>query len=216
MGMPEPSNQKLLVISFDDRLRAQEFLLAVSRLQKDQDLQLHDAVFVQRDANGTSHVTETSDITTGRGALGGGVWGLLLGTLFGGPIGGLIAGAATAGGGALYAKLVDTGIKDATVAQLRTAVPPGRTALALLVSRVSVADLQRELARFSGAELVESDLPPAAVAAVQNALAEANRPAFTDAPASYPPGGGGAPAAAGSAPPADSPPAADSPPPAAV
>ena len=200
--MPEPSPHKLLVISFDDRLRAQEFLLAVSRLQKDQDLQLHDAVFVQRDADGTSHVTETTDITVKRGALGGGVWGLLLGTLFGGPIGGLIGGAATAGGGALYAKLVDTGIKDSTVAQLRTAVPPGRTALALLVSHVSVADLQRELTRFPGAELVESDLPPAAVTAVQNALAEANRTPFTDAPASYPPAGGGASPAAGSPPPA--------------
>jgi uncharacterized membrane protein len=201
MGMSEPSNHKLLVISFDDRLRAQEFLLAVARLQKDQDLQMHDAVFVQRDADGTSHVTETTDITAGRGALGGAVWGLLLGTLFGGPIGGLIAGAATAGGGALYAKLVDTGIKDASVAQLRTAVPPGRTALALLVSHVSVADLQRELTRFPGAELVESDLPPAAVTAVQNALAEANRTPFTDARASYPPAAGGVPPASGGAPP---------------
>ena len=183
VGMPEPSNQKLLVISFDDRLRAQEFLLSAVRLQKSNELQMHDAVFIQRDADGTSHVTETTDVTPGRGALGGGVWGLLLGTLFGGPIGGLIAGAATAGGGALYAKLVDTGIKDSTVAQLRTTVPPGRTGLALLVSHVSVADLQRELARFPGTELVESDLPPAAIAAVQNALAEANRTPFTDAPA---------------------------------
>jgi uncharacterized membrane protein len=120
------------------------------------------------------------------------VWGLLLGTLFGGPIGGLIAGAATAGGGALYAKLVDTGIKDATVAELRTTVPPGRTGLALLVSHVSVADLQRELARFPGAELVESDLPPAAIAAVQNALVEANRTPFTDTP--VPPSSDAAPA----------------------
>jgi uncharacterized membrane protein len=181
--MPEPSNQKLLVISFDDRLRAQEFLLTVARLQKNEDVVMHDAVFVQRDTDGTSRVTETTDVTARRGALGGGVWGLLLGTLFGGPIGGLIAGAATAGGGALYAKLVDTGIKDATIAQLRNVVPPGRTGLALLVSHVSVADLQRELARFPGAELVESDMPPAAIAAVQQALAEANRVPFTDAAA---------------------------------
>jgi uncharacterized membrane protein len=177
--MPEPSNQKLLVISFDDRLKAQEFLLATARLQKDNDLQVHDAVFVQRDADGTSHVTETSDVTLGRGALGGAVWGLLLGTLFGGPIGGVIVGAATAGGGALYAKLRDTGVKDATIEQLRNAVPPGRTAVALLVSHVSVGDLQRELARFPRAELVETDMPPAAVNAVQEALNEANREPFS-------------------------------------
>ena len=58
-------------------------------------------------------------------------------------------------------------------------MPPGRTAVAVLVSHVSVADLQIELARFPQAQLVETDLPPAAVAAVQNALVEANRPPFT-------------------------------------
>jgi uncharacterized membrane protein len=181
-AMSQPDNNKLLVISFDDPLKAQELLLTVVRLQKNHDLQLHDAVIIRRDDDGTSHVVETTDITPGRGALGAGIWGLLFGTLFGGPIGGLIVGAAGAGGGALYAKLVDHGIKDATVHELRTAVPPGRTALALLVSHLSVADLQGELARYPGATLVESDLPPAVVSAVQEALNEANRPRFTDAP----------------------------------
>jgi uncharacterized membrane protein len=185
--MTLPGNQKLLVISFDDPLKAQEFLLVAARLQKNGDLHLHDAVIVRRNADGSSHVTETTDVTPTRGALGGGVWGLLLGTLFAGPLGGLVVGAASAGGGALYARLVDTGIKDATVAELRTAVPPGRTALALLVSHVSLGDLQRELARFPGAALVETDLPDTAVVAVREALAEANRPPFTDAPAWSPP-----------------------------
>jgi uncharacterized membrane protein len=178
--MTQPDNNKLLVISVDDPLKAQELLLSVLRLQKAGHLKMHDAVIVRRDAEGGAHVTETTDITPGRGAVNAGVWGLLLGTLFGGPIGGLIAGAATAGGGALVAKLVDTGIKDSTIADLRSAVPAGRTALALLVSHVSIADLQLELARFPGAQLVESDLPPAALNAVQEALNEANRMKFTD------------------------------------
>lgn len=177
-----PDNSKLLVISFDDALRAQEFLIATARLQRDQELQLHDAVIVNREPDGTSHVRETTDVSPGQASLGAGVWGLLIGTLLGGPIGGLIAGAASAGGGALYAKLVDHGVKDATIAELREAVPPGRTAVALLVSHLSVADLQRELARFPNAQLVETDLPPAAVHAVQEALAEANRQPFTGAP----------------------------------
>lgn len=178
--MPHPpENSRLLVISFDDPLRAQEFLIAVARLQQNDEIQLHDAVVIRRDADGTSHVRETTDVSPGQASIGAGVWGLLLGTLFGGPIGGLVVGAASAGGGALYAKLVDTGVKDATVAELRQAVPPGRTALALLVSHISVADLQRELARFPNAQLVETDLPPAAVSAVQQALIEANRAPFT-------------------------------------
>jgi uncharacterized membrane protein len=179
MSPKPPENSKLLVISFDDPLRAQEFLLAAARMQKHEDLQLHDAVIIRREADGTSHVRETSDLTPSQAGFGAGVWGLLLGTLFGGPIGGLVVGAASAGGGALYARLVDSGVKDATINDLREAVPPGRTALALLVSHVSVAELQRELTRFPNAQLVETDMPPAAVNAVQEALLEANREPFT-------------------------------------
>lgn len=179
MNRTAPEDSKLLVISFDDALRAQEFLLAAARLQSHEEIALHDAVIIQREADGTSHVRETSDVTPGQAGVGAGVWGLLLGTLFGGPIGGLVVGAASAGGGALMAKLVDHGVKDATIAELREAVPPGRTAVALLVSHVSVAALQLELARFPNAQLVETDLPPAAVNAVQEALNEANRQPFT-------------------------------------
>jgi uncharacterized membrane protein len=174
-----PDNSRLLVISFDDALRAQEFLLAVAGLQKRDEIRLHDAVIIQRDQDGGSHVRETTDVTPGQAGVGAGVWGLLLGTLFGGPIGGLVVGAASAGGGALYAKLVDTGVKDETIEELRQTVPPGRTAVALLVSHVSMGDLQRELARFAHASLIETDLPPASVNAVQEALAEANRTPFT-------------------------------------
>ncbi|HEY2271476.1 MAG TPA: DUF1269 domain-containing protein [Jatrophihabitantaceae bacterium] len=179
MPQKPPDNSKLLVISFEDALRAQEFMLAVAGLQHREDIEVHDAVVISRDPEGKSHVRETTDLTPGQAGLGAGVWGLLLGTLFGGPIGGLVVGAASAGGGALFAKLVDTGVKDETIEALRTTVPPGRTAVALLVSHVSVADLQRELTRFPNAELVETDLPDAAVSAVQNALQEANREPFT-------------------------------------
>jgi uncharacterized membrane protein len=178
--MTATDSNKLIVISFADRLTAQEFLLTAARLQKQDELKVHDAVFLTRDGDGTAHVTETTDITPGRAALGAGVWGLLLGTLLAGPLG-LAIGAASAGGGALFAKLRDIGIKDEKIEELRREVPPGRTALALLVSHISVADLQRQLVRFPGATLVETDLPPAAVSAVQYALAEANRDPFSGA-----------------------------------
>ncbi len=169
--MTEPA-QKLLVIGFDDPLKASEFMLAAVRLQRHDLIKLHDAVFIERDASGKAVVRETQDVTPGKGALSGGMWGLLIGTLLGGPIGGLIGGAATAGGGALLGKLIDTGIKDEKIKELRDAVPAGSTALALLVSHVSVADLQRELARFEGATLVQSDLSDAAIHAVRVSLGE--------------------------------------------
>src|SRR5437763_8684509 len=69
--------RKLIVIGFDEPLKANEFLLAAVRLQSRDLLKLHDAVFVARDAEGRSVVRETQDISTGRGALGAGMWGLL-------------------------------------------------------------------------------------------------------------------------------------------
>jgi uncharacterized membrane protein len=174
-----PANSKLLVIAFEDGLRAQEFLLAAAGLQTKQQLTVHDAVIISRAPDGGSHVRETTDITPAHASVGAGVWGLLIGTVLGGPIGGLIGGAGGAGGGALFAKLKDSGIKDETVAALRNAVPPGRTAVALLVSHVSVGDLQRELTRFPNAVLVESDLPAVSITAVQEALNEANREPFS-------------------------------------
>ncbi len=170
--MARPDSRKLLVIGFDDPLKAQEFLLVAVRMQRAGQLSVHDAVFVSRDADGRASVRETTDLSTGRGAMGGAMWGLLIGTLLGGPIGGLVGGAATAGGGALLAKLVDTGIKDEKVRELRENVLPGSTALALLVSHVSLGDLQRELTRFPDATLVESSLSDAAVHAVRAALGE--------------------------------------------
>ncbi|MDX6743057.1 DUF1269 domain-containing protein [Actinocorallia sp. A-T 12471] len=170
--MADEPQHKLLVIGFDDPLKASEFMLTAARMQKNGQLQVHDAVFIERDEDGKSTVRETRDVTPGRGALGAGMWGLLLGTLLGGPVGGLVAGAASAGGGALLGKLIDTGIKDEKIAELREAVPPGSTALALLISHLSLADLQRELARFPGASLVESDLYDAAIHAVRVSLGE--------------------------------------------
>lgn len=170
--MADRDPRKLLVIGFDDPLRANEFLLATVRLQRNGRIQLHDAVFITRERDGRSSVKETTDITTSRGALGGGIWGLLIGTLLGGPLGGMIAGAGGAGSGALLAKLIDTGIKDEKIRELRAAVTPGSSALALLVSHLSLGDLQMELTRFPGASFVESDLSEAAISAVRWALTD--------------------------------------------
>ena len=76
MHKKPPDDSKLLVISFDDPLRAQEFLLATARLQKNGEIQVHDAVVIQREADGTSRVRETTDVTPGQAGVGAGVWGL--------------------------------------------------------------------------------------------------------------------------------------------
>jgi uncharacterized membrane protein len=170
MQTKEPGS--LLVIAFDSALKSREAFLAFQRLQQEHVLLVRDAVFIEKDHAGKVRVIETLDPEPGATAAGGGFWGALVGTLVAGPIGTLVGAAATAGLGALAAKLIDIGIPDATVAELEEATPPGSSALALLLSSVNEDALERELARFSGSKLVRSDLSPMTVQRLRNALAE--------------------------------------------
>lgn len=164
--------RQLVIISFESRLFAQEALMAVTRLESEGQIVLHDAVFVSRGKDGEgSVVEETRDPDTVESAFGGGFWGLLFGTLLAGPVGAVIGAGAGAGAGALAAALIDYGVKDETVKQLRASLPAGRTALALLVSHLQVGAVLAELHRFAGAELVQSDFSPALEAALRESLA---------------------------------------------
>ncbi|HNI33988.1 MAG TPA: DUF1269 domain-containing protein [Microthrixaceae bacterium] len=159
--------QQLAVLSFDSSLKAQEFMTAVARLQEEGKILVQDAVFVTKEPGGRTTVVETTDPGPGSSALTAGAWGLLFGALLAVPIAGLAIGAGT---GALMAKLVDTGVPDDFVQQIREQVKEGWTALALLVSHINRDAVLAELGRFQGAELISGDLSPEAVAAVQAAL----------------------------------------------
>ncbi|MGC4091126.1 MAG: DUF1269 domain-containing protein [Polyangiaceae bacterium] len=160
----------LLVLAFDSSILSREAFLAFQRLQVNGTLQIRDAVFIEKDAAGKVSVIETIDPQPVASAAGGGFWGALIGTLVAGPIGTLVGGAATAGLGALAAKLIDLGIPDATVKELEEATPLGSSALALLLSHIDEDALERELMRFSGSKLVRSDLGPMTVQRLRNAL----------------------------------------------
>jgi uncharacterized membrane protein len=167
----ENDPRKLIVLAFDSPLKAQEALMAATRLMTEGEILLHDAVFVSKDLSGETRVKETTDATPGEAALDGAFWGLLFGTLLAGPVGAIVGSALTAGTSALAAKLIDTGVPDERVQQLRDTITPGTTALALLVSHVHVEALVKEMHRFAGAQIVTTDLPDATVAAVREALA---------------------------------------------
>jgi uncharacterized membrane protein len=171
----EPKDPRsLLVLAFDSPLRSREAFLAFQRLQVENVVAVHDAVFIEKDQAGKVMVSETIDPQPGKSAAESGLWGALLGTLVAGPIGTLVGAAASAGVGALAARLIDIGIPDATVKELEEATPPGSSALALLLSHVDEGGLERELQRFSGSRLIRSDLAPVVVQRLRNALAAKN------------------------------------------
>ncbi len=157
---PSAEQLGLHVLTFDDPLRAREYLLACTRMQRDGEMDLTDAVFLQRDAEtGRVRVEETVDPTPGHSALEGGFWGLLIGTLVLGPLGGLAIGAVAAGGGALAGKLIDLGVPQPFLDDVEEALPAGATALVLQTARLDPEAWSRELGRFPDARPLSIDLP---------------------------------------------------------
>jgi uncharacterized membrane protein len=167
-----PSQSRLAAISFTDDLRAVEFMTAMTRLARDGRLALRDAVFVVKDENGKTHVRETRDLQPGQTALGAGLWAGLFGLLLGGPVGMLVAGGIGAGAGAVTAKVVDVGVTDEFVDQLREMVQPGTTTVALLGDEIDADAVLAELGRFGGARYVTGNLSLDAIRRVREALGD--------------------------------------------
>lgn len=163
---------RLAAFSFSDELRASEFLTAMTRLAREDQVRIHDAVFVVKAEDGKTYVRETTDLQTGQTALGTGMWSGLFGLLLGGPVGMLVAGGLGAGAGALTAKLVDVGVTDDFVAQLRELVQPNTTTLALLGDVFDEDAVATELRRFEGARYVAGNLPLEGIARVREAIGD--------------------------------------------
>jgi uncharacterized membrane protein len=161
--LDDPESPVLVGVAFRQRLMAQEYLMAMSRLRSEGSLRLKDAVIVEKRDNGDVKVTETIDPTPGRSALNGAMWTGLLGLFVGGPVGWLAGIGIGAGAGAMTAKLVDLGIPDEWVDWFKQVVQPGTSAVIILAEQVDVRALEREAQRFPGAELIESTLPEAAI-----------------------------------------------------
>ncbi|MGN6107844.1 MAG: DUF1269 domain-containing protein [Kofleriaceae bacterium] len=147
-------------------------MLAALHLQEQRKLALHDAVFVSRRTDGTAEVVETSDPTPVAAAVPSSLFGALVGTLVAGPVGFLIGGVLAGGGGALAARLIDTGIPDRVVGELQDLTQPGQTVLALLVSDIAGMAVIEELRRFQGAHVVYAQVPPQALELMREALAD--------------------------------------------
>lgn len=162
----------LAAISFPENLRAVEFMTAMARLAQNGHLVVRDAVFVMKDENGKTVVRETTDLETGKTALGTAMWSGLLGLLLGGPVGMLVGGGIGAGAGAITAKVVDVGVSDEFVDQLRELVQPRTTTLALLADRIDTGPVLEELKRFDGARYIAGNLPLDAIQRVRDAIGD--------------------------------------------
>ena len=159
----DPGAPVIIGVSFDSAIKAQEYLLAMSRLRQQGVLQLKDAVTVTKQDGGKVAVTETIDPTPGRAAISGGMWLGLLGLFVGGPVGWIAGIGIGAGAGAVAAKVVDLGIPDEWVDWFKDAVEPGTSTVVVLAEHVHVHALAEEARRFRGAELLYTSMSPSAM-----------------------------------------------------
>ena len=136
----------LTVWKFAEPFGADAALERVQGLQQQSLIDLHDAAVVSWEPGTSKPRTRQLHDTRLGGALGGGFWGLLFGLIFFVPLLGLAIGAAA---GALTGSLVDVGISDKFIKEVRDKVTPGTSALFLLSSD---AVLDRVAAEFSAAE----------------------------------------------------------------
>jgi uncharacterized membrane protein len=122
----------LVAIAYDSVDTARQVADNVVQLQKAHEIELDDMVVVEREQDGKVKLHQPS--ATGAGAVGGALWGGLIGLIFFVPLLGMAIGAAS---GAAAGALSDYGVDDNFMKQLGENLEPGAGALILLVRKVS-------------------------------------------------------------------------------
>ena len=143
------SSIELYIITFDSEVKAQEALDDLEKATKAGTVDIIDAAVMIREQDGKVDISETSDPSTGRGAVVGGIIGGFIG-LIGGPAGvglGAAAGAALAG----YAtSKMDLGIPDDELRSIADSLQPGTSALVVIVKDVWADTLIAILSPYGG------------------------------------------------------------------
>jgi uncharacterized membrane protein len=148
---------ELVAIAYPDVNRAEEVLTTLGQLQQVYLIDLDDACYVTKDAQGKVKLHQAFP-TTGAGAAGGavfgGLMGLLLGTFVLMPIAGAAIGAGLgAGAGALAGHWSEFGIDDNFIKQLGAALQPNTSAIIVLVHRSTPDKVVPEVSKYGGTVL---------------------------------------------------------------
>jgi uncharacterized membrane protein len=170
---------ELVVVAYPDQYRAAEVMATLKRLQTEYLIDLDDAVYVTKDAQGKIKLDQSVDLTT-RGALGGAFWGSLIGLLFLMPIFGAAVGAAA---GAISGHYSDYGIDDNFIKQLSAQMQPNSSAIFVLVRKSTPDKVLPEVSKYGGT-VIKTSLPNDMEEKLQAALTAGYQPAT--APESVP------------------------------
>ncbi len=134
----------LIVVSFEDEATAFDMRAALVKLQKEYLLEMEDVVVVTKSEDGKVALHQAVNLTAA-GAVGGGMWGALIGLLFLNP---LLGAAAGAGAGALSGRLTDVGINDQFMKDIGATLKTGGAAVCVLVRKMTGDKVLDRLAEF--------------------------------------------------------------------
>lgn len=143
----------LVVIGYDNEFKADEVRIQLLKMQKEYLLDLEDAVVAVKNADGKVKLHQSYPLPAA-GAVGGGFWGLLIGTIFLSPLLGAAVGAAA---GAAAGALSDIGIDDNFMKDLAGTLQPGSSALFVLV-RKATPDKVLEAVKGVGGKVLKTSL----------------------------------------------------------
>jgi len=165
----------LIVFTYESEERAGEALAHVASL-KQENVQkplvgVEDAAVIYKNPNGNVKVRQTLEsMVKGSNIASGGIWGILIGFLFGGPLFGALLGM---GISALFGRNIDIGIDYTFIKSVGNDLKPGNSALFLLVTNTPVQTIADALNQFGGT-LYHTSLPQEAEQAFNKAMEDEN------------------------------------------
>ena len=155
------------IVTFDTQNGAEQLLASLKKLEKQDAVAIEDAVIVVKDTAGDTKVTQTTDLTQGKGAAKGGTFGFVVGLLLGGPVGGTLLGAAA---GALLSRKIDLGVPEEKIRMVTDEMPADSSAL-FVQGSTAVAGIFRRAVEQAGGTLHTIEISEQAAVDVQNAAA---------------------------------------------
>jgi uncharacterized membrane protein len=155
----------LIVIVFEGSDQAGEAFQSLKSVQNAGQIGIDDAAVIVKDESGKVSVKNTLDTGVKYGALGGGILGLLLASIFF-PLAGLLVGA---GLGALVGKTFGKGVDQDFVKEVTDQLQPGNSALFVMVNAQHTGGVVAAMQPYKGS-LYQTSLPTDVEDALRDAL----------------------------------------------
>lgn len=154
-GRKKDADYRLIMVKYPNRQVAETALERLKKLQKEEAINLADAVLVEKKGRGGLKIEPVSSKSAKKGLMRGGTAGLLVGVLVAAPaLSVVLAGGAV---GALWGKLGGRKLENRLKAELGDVLAPGETAICSIVDYEEWQKAQERRGEWGG-ELVTAEL----------------------------------------------------------